>query len=188
MNNEYEDKVLFFNYLENNGLNSLNKPYILEYAYSILESQSKLIVEKYSEEIKQYLVSRCFKENNPYKVKGINGSLYLKNYDIKIETSKSIFEEPLYRTKKLLNLKKQEPKISNCNTLLIQGMPSLVLKLYGTKLNKIFGDVIDENDNNYKRLYEAIYRLITETSSHEYELCHDKISELKKEIYLIKRK
>lgn len=188
MKNEYDDKVLFFNYLESNGLNSLYKPYILEYAPNILESQSKLIVEKYVEQIKQYLVSRCFDEHNPYRVKGTRGVLYLKNHDIKINTAESIFEEHLYKTKKLFELKKEEPKTSDFNVLLIQGMPNVVLNLYGTKMNKIFGDVIDEDDNNYKRLYEAIYKLVCESSYHEYELCHDKISELKKELYLIKRR
>ena len=64
----------------------------------------------------------------------------------------------------------------------------LLLSLYGAKTNKIFGDVIEEDDTDYKRLYEAIYKLISEQTSHKYVLCHDKISELKKELYLIKRK
>ena len=84
------------------------------------------------------------------------------------------------------DIKKDIPK--KFDLLLIQGMPHVVMNLYGANINKLFGDVIEESDTNYKSLYEAIFKLISTSSTHDYELCHDKVSELGKELYLIKRR
>jgi len=186
MNNVYiEDNELFFKYLQQQCAKTLEKSYVLECALSVIESQSRLLVEN---NYRQFLVSRCFDKNNPYNVQGTKGVLYLKNYEVKINELKSLFEEHLYKTKTLLQIKKKQPKSCDFNVLLIQGLPNLTMGLYGARINKIFGDVINEDNIEYKRLYEAIYNLVCKSSTHEYELCHDKVSELGKELYLIKRR
>lgn len=182
-----EDKTLFLDYLESKRVD-LIKPYILETAPSVIESLSRLLVQKYKENSKQYLVSGSFDYDNPYNVKGTKGYIYLKNLDININNSKILFEENSFRHNKL---NQKLPKTTDFDVLLIQGMPDLLFELYGARINKLFGDVLnvgDENFNNYKRLYEAIFRLIKDSSTHEYELCHDTINELGKELYLIKRR
>ena len=186
MNEIYiQDRILFFDYLRSNGIN-LENLNVLEHAHSTIESQSLILVSKYGEQCRQYLVAKCFDSNNKYNVKGIKGNLYMRNCELKINSSQYIFENHLYKTRQLLDIKKDIPK--KFDLLLIQGMPHVVMNLYGANINKLFGDVIEESDTNYKSLYEAIFKLISTSSTHDYELCHDKVSELGKELYLIKRR
>lgn len=172
-----EDKNLFFHYLKVQVFNECRHAYILELAHSVIESQSRLLVQEYSnrDTFKQFLVSMCFDYDNPYNVNGVKGSIFVNNNDIGID---------VIDNNSLVTI----PNMSEIDTLLVQGMQSDVMSLVYSKYNKLFGDVIEESDLDKKKFYESIYKLICNSSTNDYQLCHDRVSELGKELYLIKRR
>lgn len=174
-----ENRNLFFEYLEEQGLSPDKNKSILEVAPSILTSQSFCLVEKYGELYKQFLVSRRF-EQESFKgipVKGMLGQLILEKGDLAVPVPTRDKLRSYY------NVLKHAP----FDTLLIQGQMDDAYSLVKARQQLLFGDVCEKPDYVTRKAYYDLVKVIQMYNEYgEYEMHHDRKDN--HEYYLIMRK
>lgn len=174
-----EKRNLFFKYLEEVGLDPAQNQNILEIAPSIVASQSILLVERYGDLYKQFLVSKGF-EQEPFKevsVNGILGQVVLEKGDLAVPVS---FRDKLLSFLKIL-------KSSPFDTLLVQGQIDEAYSLIRARQQLLFGDVCEKHDYETRKVYYDLIKAIQRYNTYgDYKLCHERKDN--NEYYLIKRK
>ena len=171
---ELQNRDLFFKYLEKNGLNPVTNSSILEVAPNVLQSESALLVQKYGELYKQFLLSHRFEQDNELGVKGMVGGALLASGKTLIIPDKLFV---------------RKPKATSFDTLLIRGQLD---EAYSLALSDIphfyFGDVIESNDYRTLNAYLELYRIISKHfGSESCDFVKEAMPKYGKEACLIKK-
>jgi len=190
LNEEYEKRRKFLEFLEANGLRPKQDKRILELAPDISLSISKLLVEKYKELYKVFIVSPKFKYDNKYGIKGVRGEVdyYLKGLTFDVPKTK-LNDKNL--PKKLFTGEYKLPKETDFDTLLIYGILNQNSIMEMWKSRRIYGEVFKGSSRDYlelKNFYNQVMTYLNYMHYKEYQYIEEQDSKNKETYFLIKNK